>query len=588
MDRFGLLNGLRIGSGSKRWTAIVALTLAACGGGEQASAPPGTSVSDESAARQVVLAAPQLSEDRERILLTWQAWPEARVTVHVQRMAGGAFEAVEADISGSNGEFVRGPAWRWDFPSAQVQVRACDPSNFCATSNSQPLLEPLIASVARILPPPEMPKGNGFAEQILLSRDGRTLAMGNSQDKLAGRPLSGAGSVWVYQRGTDGQWLPEARLNRFERFTAFGHGLAMSSDGSTIAVGAHGDGGSIGGVNAPEVGSYFIDPSSPGESSGAVYVFSRDEQRQWQLQAFIKAAVPVTGEQMGWSIALSSDGNRMIVSSFFRVYVFERSGSAWRQARIIEKRSSTDTIARVVMSSDGTTLAISGSDSTGARVLVYRHCTCGDGWRLAATLRSAKPGFNDGFSAGGTQFDRPVSLSANGKVLAVGASRDHGDIGDLNVGVEDPPAQGSIYVFGEDVDGVWRRHAYLRTRSAADFDSIGRTVELDAEGQLIATKGCGHAANDSGVRRNHRAGATVGASSPSCAIPENNEFGGAVYLFERDAAETWTHAAAAIPSPGIDKFFDMLPIALSGNAETFASGGVSITPELSTLTMEVY
>jgi hypothetical protein len=587
MDRLGLWTGRNFRG--RRWTAVAALALAACGGGgDQASTPGPTGVSDDTAVRQVVLGAPQLSQDRERVVLTWQAWPEAQVTVWIQRTADEPFEAVEASVAANGGEFARGPAWRWDYPSAQVQVRACDPTDFCATSNNQPLVEVLLASTGQITPSPEMPRGNGFAEQIILSRDGRTLAMGNSQDKLAGRPLSGAGAVWVYQRGTDGQWLPEARLNRFERFTAFGPGLAMSSDASTIAVGAHGDGGNVGGINAPEVGSYFIDPPTPGASSGAVYVFSRDEQRQWQLQVFIKAAVPVTGEQMGWSIALSGDGNRMAVSSFLRVYVFERSATTWRQARIIEKRSSADTIARVVMSSDGTTLAISGSDSIGPRVLVYRHCTCGDGWRLAATLRSAKPGFNDGFVAGASQFDRPLSLSANGKVLAVGASRDHGDIGELNVGVPSPPAQGSIYVFGEDSDGVWRRHAYLRTRSAADYDSIGRTVELDAEGKVLATKGCGHAANDSGVRRNHRAGARVGASSPSCAIPDLNEFGGVVYLFERDAAGTWTHAAAAIPSPGVDKFLDTLPIALSGNAQTFASGGVSLAVSPATLTMEVY
>lgn len=594
MDHFGLLRGRGDRTGRRRWTAIATLTLAACGGGgEKASAPdPNAIAGEEVVGQQVALDPPQLSEDRERIRLTWQAGPDATVfTAFVQRTSDAAFEPIEADVSGNNGEFLRGPAWRWDYPSAQVRVRACDQGGkVCATSNSQALLDVLLASSARITPAPEFPVGHGFAEQILLSRDGRTLAMGNSQDRSATPGQTGEGSVWVYRRGSDGLWSPEARINRFHVRTAFGPGLAMSSDGSTVAVGADLDGGSVGGVNAPEVDSYFIHPPTPGASSGAVYVFRRDEQGQWQLQAFIKAATPVDGERMGATVALSGDGNRMAVTSFARVYLFERSGGSWRQVRIVERRGSVGSIFRVVMSSDGHTFAISGRDGTGNKVLVYRHCPCSDGWRLAAELRSAKPivgaggSFNDQFAVGSSLLDRPLSLSADGKTLAVGAPGDRGDIDDLNTGAFDVPAQGSIYLFGEDRDGVWRRHAHLRTRSAADNDYIGQTVELDAEGKVLAAKACGHAANDSGVRRNHRAGATAGVSGPRCSVYEL--IGGAVYIFERGAAGTWSHAAAAIPAPGVDMW--VTPIALSADAQTFSVGGMFLTPAPPTQTMEVY
>jgi hypothetical protein len=160
----------------------------------------------------------------------------------------------------------------------------------------------------------------------------------------------------------------------------------------------------------------------------------------------------------------------------------------------------------------------------------------------------------------------------------VGAPRDHGDIDDLNVGLFDPPAQGSIYVFGEDSDGVWRRHAYLRTRSAIDWDAIGQGVEMDAEGKVLVTKACGYAANDPGVRRNHRADATVGVVAPNCdETTLSNAIGGVAYVFERDAAGSWSHAAAVIPAPGEDTFADTTEIAFSANAQTLAISVASLT-----------
>jgi hypothetical protein len=288
-------------------------------------------------------------------------------------------------------------------------------------------------------------------------------------------------------------------------------------------------------------------------------------------------------------VALSADGNRMAVMSFARVYVFERSGSTWRQVRVLQRRSTAEAFIGLAMSVDGNTFAVTATESgavegSTTKVLVYRHCPCGDGWRLAADLRSAKPGSADSFGSAFI-YDRTVSLSANGKTLAVGAPRDHGDITDLAAG----PAQGSIYVFGEDDDGVWRRHAYLRTRSAANWDAIGRTVELDAEGKVLVTKACGYAANDVGVRRNHRAGATAGSAGPDCDETFlTHAFGGAIYVFERDAAGRWSHAAAALPAPGEDTFFESTAIAFSGDAQTSAISVASLAAGVPPLRVEVY
>ena len=580
--------------------------VAACGGGSDrpAVAPISTTHSTSSSgppeqALGIVLDAPQISADRQHIMLTWQAGTDATLfSVAVQRTADSQFETIDASFNGCSAQFARGGAWRWDFPTAHVQVQACNSTRQqCVTSNSQPLLDVLLASMTRITPAENFRRGTQFAEQLVLSRNGRTLAMGAQFDRSADPDQPGYGSVWLYERAaTDGAWTPEARVNRFQVPTSLGHAIAMSGDATTLAMGAPHAAGTVGGVGAPEVTSFNVLPPTPGASSGAVYVFSRGEQAQWQLQAFIKAPVPITSELMGTNVALSGDGNRMAVTSNLRVYLFEREGSAWRQAHIIERRGDSEIIARVEMSADANTLGVAVADATANRVRVYRHCTCGDGWRLAADLRSAKAivssggRFDDKFAVGGFDRDRSMSLSANGKTLAVGAPRDHGDIDELNTGVFDPPAQGSIYVFGEGGDGIWHRQAYLRTRSATDWDQIGRTVQLDTQGKILATKACGFAVNDPGVRRNHRAGATVGVSGPRCneTIPVDL-IGGAAYVFERDAAGNWSHAAAAIPAPGEDTFFDSSSIAFSANAQILAMGVASREqPGVTPLRIDIY
>ena len=82
-----------------------------------------------------------------------------------------------------------------------------------------------------------------FGEVIALSADGSTLAVGAfGEDAPTTDPLlspSGAGAVHVFRRGVTG-WAHEARFqaNQVEDGDRFGAALDLSSDGETLAVGA--------------------------------------------------------------------------------------------------------------------------------------------------------------------------------------------------------------------------------------------------------------------------------------------------------------------------------------------------------------
>jgi hypothetical protein len=94
----------------------------------------------------------------------------------------------------------------------------------------------------------------------------------------------------------------------------FGSAIAMSADGSTMAVAAEGEASGSSGVNAGE-----YDDSAP--DSGAVYVFRRNG-RKWTQEIYIKAPETEAGAKFGGgsphhghTLALSVDGNTLLVAA---------------------------------------------------------------------------------------------------------------------------------------------------------------------------------------------------------------------------------------------------------------------------------
>jgi hypothetical protein len=86
-----------------------------------------------------------------------------------------------------------------------------------------------------------------------------------------------------------------------------GSTLAISRDGSTLAVAApHEDGGSRG-VNGDQADNSVY-------GAGAVYVFTHNGDA-WIQQAYLKASDPSLLDNFGFGVALSGDGNTLAVSA---------------------------------------------------------------------------------------------------------------------------------------------------------------------------------------------------------------------------------------------------------------------------------
>jgi hypothetical protein len=197
--------------------------------------------------------------------------------------------------------------------------------------------------------------GGGFGRSVDLSADGQTAVVGG--DTADG----GTGGAWVFVRDGDSWTQQGARLAPSPPGgTAFGRSLAVSGDGSTLVVGGEqaawvfgrtgavwaqegpvlgrSDGSSgVGGVAvSDDGGTAAVGDARPGFGAAGVWVYGRSDGG-WSQQGPRLTGSGGTGERLGYSVALSGDGDVLLAGSgnpaggVGRVLVFRRGGGGWAQ-----------------------------------------------------------------------------------------------------------------------------------------------------------------------------------------------------------------------------------------------------------------
>jgi hypothetical protein len=359
----------------------------------------------------------------------------------------------------------------------------------------------------------------GFA--VALSDDGATLAIGAPGEDSAATGVGGAessdattdaGAVYVFRRSPAG-WAQEAyvKASNTGARDGFGNAVALSADGSVLAVAASAESSAATGV-----GGDGSSDAAPG--AGAVYVFRRGSAG-WAQEAYVKASNPGIDDQFGFAIALSGDGATLAVGATLEsssetgiggtgandaasgagaVYVFRRGAMRWAQDAYV-KAANTGADDRfgsaVTLSPDGSLLAIgapnedsadTGFGGTGASdaapnagaVYVLRRGATSWAQELYAKTAIAQEG---------DRFGASVAFGAGGTVLAIGAPGDNS--GATGVGGDasrmDALVSGAAYVLSTRT-GSWAQEAYVKATNTDAFDAFGATVAISADGATLA------------------------------------------------------------------------------------------------------
>jgi hypothetical protein len=241
---------------------------------------------------------------------------------------------------------------------------------------------------------------------VALSADGNTAIVGGWE----------AEGAWVFTR-SGGTWTQQGKklvgtgaVGKARQ----GMSVSLSADGNTAIVGGWSDNG----------------------KTGAAWVFTRTGGVWTQQGKKLVGSDAVGSACQGMSVALSADGNSVIVGGpgdnrwdrsvpFGRgaagaAWVFTRSGGVWTQQG--DKLVSTGAMERlgtsVALSADGNIAIVGGfAEDTGVALVFSRR---GGHWTQAKKL----------VGAGAVGKSAPsVALSADGSIVMVGGSNDNGGVG---------------------------------------------------------------------------------------------------------------------------------------------------------------
>jgi len=203
---------------------------------------------------------------------------------------------------------------------------------------------------------------------VVISSDGTTIAIGAPSNDGAG---SNAGQVRVY-KNMAGTWTKiGADIDGETAGANSGYSVAISSDGSTVAIGA-----------SPNLSLF-------GNFAGQVRVYKNIAGTWTQIGADIDGEA--NDDFSGYSVAISSDGTTVAIGAPYnsgggsyagQVRVYQNMAGTWTKIGAdIDGEAQNDYSGQsVAISSDGTTVAIgapynAGGGSNAGQVRVYQNIT---------------------------------------------------------------------------------------------------------------------------------------------------------------------------------------------------------------------
>ena len=330
-------------------------------------------------------------------------------------------------------------------------------------------------------------KGFSIDGEAEFDRSGYSVALSSNGSRVAigafnndGDNGVDSGQVRIYDLAA-GTWTKVGADIDGEAENDFsGYSVALSSNGSRVAIGARSNDGDT------------------GVDSGHVRIYDLVEGAWIQVGEDIDGEA--AGDFSGWSVALSSNGSRVAIGARYNdgdngvysghVRIYDLVDGAWIQVgEDIDGEAADDFSGQsVALSSNGSRVAIGaifnrGNGGVGSYAGHVRIYDLVDGtW--------TKVGSDIDGEAAGDFSGQTVALSSNGSRVAIGAPDNDGDNG---------VDSGHVRIY-DLVDGAWTKVGSDIDGEAAG-DLSGQSVALSSDGSLVAIGATGNDGN--GDRAGH-------------------------------------------------------------------------------------
>lgn len=556
-------------------SALLALFLAGCGG------QPAPEVAADEAAEPEAPAPPStfaITASLSSVKLLTLAWPVAQPVDTAQVLEdpdgpGPLPETELAQVAAADGQATV-DIFLPTAIQATYRVALCLGGS-CV--HSEPLaLSGTLEAAMGLIKAQQVVRRASFGEAVALSRNGQVLAVGAPTETVDATSDMGApevGAVHLYEKTHAGPWMFRTRVlaPSPDHGDKFGLALALSEDGSVLAVGA---------PEMDAMGTADGGANNAGSDTGGVFVFKRVADA-WPLSAFVQGSGASDGDWFGGSVDLSDDGETLAVgatqlgklfadpSRDGKTFVFQDQGGSWVEQALLRDDNLLSGNAfgqAVALSADGNTLAVGDprdkSPGTGVhaaplttsdgsnRGAVHLFARTVDTWARTTYVKAPR-------DIGSAHFGHSVDLDATAQTLLIGAPQaDLDPSGTFEDSVYSNSGAALVYSAGP---GGWSFAAMLRAPAPVASDRFGSVVALSGDGRT-ATAGA-YLQDDVGV----------GVGGPGTGLTSSEL--GAAYVFMATGG-SWGPAVVLKPSDmvGTSGTWHGRSVALSGDGRTLAVG----------------
>ena len=295
-----------------------------------------------------------------------------------------------------------------------------------------------------------------FGNSVSISDDGSVIAIGAHQNDGNG---SASGHVRVYEND-NGVWTQiGADIDGEASSDLSGHSVSLSSDGSTVAIGAPFNNGN-------------------GDYAGHVRIFKNISGTWTKIGSDIDGEA--AGDYSGRSVSLSSDGSIVAIGAHGNdgngsyaghVRIYKNISGTWTQiGSDIDGEAAVDYSGwSVSLSSDGSTLAIGapynyGNGNYEGHVRIYKNIS--GTWTQVGSDIDGEAAYDEAGSS--------VSLSSDGSTVAIGAPYNYSN-GDY---------AGHVRIY-ENISGTWTKiGSDIDGEAADDYSAV--SVSLSSDGSTVA------------------------------------------------------------------------------------------------------
>lgn len=400
----------------------------------------------------------------------------------------------------------------------------------------------------------------------------------------------------------------------------FGWSIALSADGTTLAVGAPAEDSSSVGVNGNQ-------DNNESTNSGAVYVFTKNNG-VWTQQAYLKAsnteqlnlnpARMLVNDRFGYKVSLSDDGNTLAVSALLEdspsygvncrqdnyestnygsaasssdpsddlitaadynvgaVYIFNRTGNDWVQNAYVKPYYSTTHAFNAVDLRFGETLALSGDGKTLA-VGAMSDAITRSGILNFNNLSSSTSSRAECFDYYPPSSSSTSSTSSSKSSSSSSSSRSSSSTSSYAAG----SGSGAVYVFRL-LENGWKDEGHVKASNAQTLDAFGASIALSTDGNTLVVGATGEDSQAKGINGNQADNSCVYPDRNDgtyildlgCAVAPYADYGlnnGAAYVFTRTDS-TWIQEAYLKPASTFFSTRFGSSVDVSGDGNTLAVG----------------